>query len=265
MTDAGWGLHTRMLRASSRASRVPCRSPAINGTRGSSEEVSGAGYGCRSARARAAGGFLRASANFRSSAVNAASSLKDSAEPTPTFREQRDAWESFIANTPVKRAASRHPLREFLDAGLVLPPGAGDPGPDVGRRERQRRVARRAVGLDGSGGARSRVQRAPLRRPWPAVSALRAWGALPAGLGARAHPGLRVRRGTRRRRRGPHRRLRHQPGQLLGRAGHRFRAPLRRGHHRPVSSTSRPRGRRNCRRALRKCWTRARTRSSTRK
>ena len=260
-----------MLRASSRASRVPCRSPAINGTRGSSEEVSGAGYGCRSARARAAGGFLRAARSKPQVARPRSKSRQRGQFPEGLSRTDTDVPRAarrvgiVHREHPRKRAASRHPLREFLDAGLVLPPGAGDPGPDVGRRERQRRVARRAVGLDGSGGARSRVQRAPLRRPWPAVSALRAWGALPAGLGARAHPRLRVRRGTRRRRRGPHRRLRHQPGQLLGRAGHRFRAPLRRGHHRPVSSTSRPRGRRNCRRALRKCWTRARTRSSTRK
>ena len=44
--------------------------------------------------------FLRASTYF-GVAVNAASSLKDSAELTPTFREQRDAWESFITNTPM--------------------------------------------------------------------------------------------------------------------------------------------------------------------
>ena len=51
-------------------------------------------------RVSAADGFLRASAYF-GVAVNAASSLKDSAELTPTFREQRDAWESFITNTPM--------------------------------------------------------------------------------------------------------------------------------------------------------------------
>ena len=49
-------------------------------------------------RVSAAGGFLRAS-NYFSVAVNAASALKDSSELTPTFREQRDAWESFVSNT----------------------------------------------------------------------------------------------------------------------------------------------------------------------
>ena len=51
-------------------------------------------------RVSAARGFLRASAYF-GVAVNAVSSLKDSAELIPTFREQREAWESFITNTPM--------------------------------------------------------------------------------------------------------------------------------------------------------------------
>jgi len=51
-------------------------------------------------RVSAARGFLRASAYF-GVAVNAVSSLKDTAELIPTFREQRDAWESFITNTPL--------------------------------------------------------------------------------------------------------------------------------------------------------------------
>ena len=44
-TDARCGLRTRMLRASSRASRVRSQSPAIKGTRGRIEDVSGAGRG----------------------------------------------------------------------------------------------------------------------------------------------------------------------------------------------------------------------------
>ena len=51
-------------------------------------------------RVSAAGGFLRASAYF-GVAVNAASSLKAPTELAPTFREQREAWEAFIANTPM--------------------------------------------------------------------------------------------------------------------------------------------------------------------
>lgn len=51
-------------------------------------------------RVSAAHGFLRASA-YLGVAVNAVSSLTDSTELIPTFREQRDAWESFITNTPM--------------------------------------------------------------------------------------------------------------------------------------------------------------------
>lgn len=51
-------------------------------------------------RVSAARGFLRASAYF-GVAVNAVSSLPDSTELIPTFHEQRDAWESFISNTPM--------------------------------------------------------------------------------------------------------------------------------------------------------------------
>ncbi len=50
-------------------------------------------------RVSAARAYLRASTYF-GVAVNAASSLPESAELVPTFREQRDAWESFVANTP---------------------------------------------------------------------------------------------------------------------------------------------------------------------
>ncbi len=50
-------------------------------------------------RVSAAHAYLRAS-NYFGVAVNAASSLKDSAELIPTFREQRDAWASFVAVTP---------------------------------------------------------------------------------------------------------------------------------------------------------------------
>ncbi|MDR6972712.1 prolyl oligopeptidase family serine peptidase [Leifsonia shinshuensis] len=49
-------------------------------------------------RQTAAGRFLRAS-NYFSVAVNAASALKDSSELVPSFREQRDAWESFVSYT----------------------------------------------------------------------------------------------------------------------------------------------------------------------
>ncbi len=55
-------------------------------------------------RVSAARGFLRASAYF-GVAVNAAGSLSESepesAELLPTFRESFDAWESFVANTPL--------------------------------------------------------------------------------------------------------------------------------------------------------------------
>ena len=49
-------------------------------------------------RVSAANGYLRASTYF-GVAVNAVSSLRDSAELVPTFREQRDAWESFTTHT----------------------------------------------------------------------------------------------------------------------------------------------------------------------
>ena len=48
----------------------------------------------------AASGFLRASA-YLGTAVNAVSSLQDSAELIPTFREQQAAWDSFITTTPM--------------------------------------------------------------------------------------------------------------------------------------------------------------------
>ena len=92
--------------------------------------MSGAGYGCRSARARAAGGFLRASAYF-GVAVNAASSLKDSAEPTPTFREQRDAWESFIANTPVNVQRVDIPYESSSMPGWFFRPARATPAPTL--------------------------------------------------------------------------------------------------------------------------------------
>ena len=51
-------------------------------------------------RVSAASAFLRASAYF-GTAVNAVSSLQDSAELIPTFREQQAAWDSFITTTPM--------------------------------------------------------------------------------------------------------------------------------------------------------------------
>src|SRR6478735_6913175 len=51
-------------------------------------------------RFSAASAFLRASA-YLGTAVNAVSSLEDSAELIPTFREQQAAWDSFITATPM--------------------------------------------------------------------------------------------------------------------------------------------------------------------
>ena len=185
-------------------------------------------------RVSAAGAFLRASAYF-GVAVNAASSLKDSAELTPTFREQRDAWESFVANTPANVRRVDIPYESSSMPGWLFRPVHAGPAPTL-------------VVVNGSDGALAglwastgcrcagaRLQRAPLRRTRPAVAALRARRALPSGLGARAHACLRLPRRARRRRRGPHRGLRHQPGRVLGRTGHRVRAPLRRRDHRPRS------------------------------
>ena len=176
-------------------------------------------------RVSAAGAFLRASTYF-GVAVNAASSLKDSAELNTDVPRTTRRVGVVRREHPGERPAGRHSVRELLDARLALPSGARGSRPDPGRRERQRRGARRALGLDGCRCAGARLQRAPLRRTRPAVAALRARRALPSGLGARAHACLRLPRRARRRRRGPHRGLRHQPGRVLGRTGHRVRAPL---------------------------------------
>ncbi|WP_076683741.1 S9 family peptidase [Microbacterium sp. RU33B] len=50
-------------------------------------------------RVSAAGGYLRASVAY-DVAVQAASALENPAETSLTFREQRDAWDSFVACTP---------------------------------------------------------------------------------------------------------------------------------------------------------------------
>jgi len=73
-------------------------------------------------RVSAANGFLRASAYF-GVAVNAVSSLKDSAELIPTFREQRDAWESFISNTPMNVQRIDIPYENSSMPGWFLRPG----------------------------------------------------------------------------------------------------------------------------------------------
>ena len=83
-------------------------------------------------RVSAAGAFLRASAYF-GVAVNAASSLKDSAELTPTFREQRDAWESFVANTPANVQRVDIPYESSSMPGWLFRPVHARSRPDAGR------------------------------------------------------------------------------------------------------------------------------------
>ena len=81
-------------------------------------------------RVSAAGAFLRASTYF-GVAVNAASSLKDSAELTPTFREQRDAWESFVANTPANVRRVDIPYESSSMPGWLFRPVHAGPAPTL--------------------------------------------------------------------------------------------------------------------------------------
>lgn len=78
-------------------------------------------------RVSAASGFLRASA-YLGVAVNAVSSLTDSAELIPTFREQRDAWESFITNTPLNMQRLDIPYENSSLPGWFVRPAQAPAG-----------------------------------------------------------------------------------------------------------------------------------------
>ena len=59
--------------------------------------------------------------------------MKDSAELTPTFREQREAWESFVANTPANVQRVDIPYESSPMPGWFFRPAQAGRGPDPGR------------------------------------------------------------------------------------------------------------------------------------
>ena len=129
--------------------------------------------------------------------------LADQTVLLPTFREHRSCWEKW--STPREGCFVRVqvPYEDDHAARLSAPPGRQRSGPaNVGGDQRERRLAARAARLRRRGGAGPGLERVPVRRPGPAVDAVRAGGAVPLRLGGGADPGhRRPGRPARRRRR----------------------------------------------------------------
>ena len=173
----------------------------------------------------AAGAYLRA-AHYYSVAVNAASALAGSEELLPTFRRHRAAWEGFVDNAPVPVERVSIPYGRAKLPGYFFSPS----GP-----KKARPTLIMSNGSDGAisgmwsqGGAAALARGYNflcLRRPRPAVDAVREGHAVPPRLGGRDHAGRRLPAGPPRRREAQARDLGHQPGRLLGPARDGLRAP----------------------------------------
>lgn len=79
-------------------------------------------------RVSAADAFLRASHYF-GVAVNAVSGLKDTTELAPTFQQQRESWDAFIAQTPLSVARVEIPFELAPLPGWFFRPDPAGPAP----------------------------------------------------------------------------------------------------------------------------------------